>query len=405
MQPTIQTWIYQQTAIAGVECVQTGGHFYYNLCLLKKEKDSAKIVLQKQQIPSIEQLKEHLEEDTPIFLAANIKGMLHRQLDYQPKDDAETLNAVFPSAQATDFYVQTVPSHDNYFATVVRKDSIDRLIQQLLEADLWVVNVFLGSFWIAEILPLLSSVTAIQSSQLLLTIEEQSLTGFSKSTNEGKAVFMIGDEQVHEPVLLALSMAFLGITQATIQGISTENIQQQQQNFYYKKLLHYSGLLALAVFFIALLINYLLFDYYNQQRQELQIEVSQQQSLLEKRDSLAKKYAEKSALLGDQLYLGASKTSYYADQLAATLPSTLRLTSLVLFPEIKANQFSSGEELPRYDNQKIIIKGTCQASVFYNNWKQAVEELRWVKSIHNMSYQNAPNGQGIFELAIQVQHE
>ena len=402
MQPKIQTWIYQQSAFAGVECVQQGDDFYYNLCILKKEKDNATIVLQKEQIPSIAILKEQLEDDMPIFLAVNIKGMLHRQLDYPPKDDLEALSALFPSAKAEDFYVQHIPSGNQHFVSVVRQDTLNQLLNQLTTEGLWIVNAFLGSFWMAEVLPILPPLQELQGAQLLLQIEQQEIVGFRKQIAVGQARLALGNDMVQEPLVLALSMAFLGITQPSIQGIAAPIIEQQQSNFYYKKLFHYTSIAALGFFFMALLGNYLLFDHYNQQQQSLQMEVNQQRSLLVQRDSLAEKYANKRALLGDQLYLGESKTSFYADQLAASLPSTLQLTSLVLFPLIKERNFNPEEQLPRYSNQTIIVSGTCQASVFYNNWKRAIKELDWVKSIHNLSYQNAANGQGMFELEIRL---
>jgi Tfp pilus assembly protein PilN len=148
-----------------------------------------------------------------------------------------------------------------------------------------------------------------------------------------------------------------------------------------------------------------LFDYYDNQQKGLKVEVGQQKSLLNQRDDLAGKYEAKKSLLGDQLHLGESKSSYYADQLAATLPSSLQLTKLVLFPSIKEDGYNSEESLPRYDNQTILVEGQCQASIFYNNWKRSLEELNWVASIHNLSYQNNKNGQGIFKLKITLKNE
>lgn len=407
MHPKLQALIYEKEAFAGVECLQKEGNVYYNLCVLKKEKGNAKILLQQQDILSVSALKEFIKEDMPVFLVINTKGILNKFLDYFPESKEEALSTVFPSANQKDFHVQQLETGTNKgLISIIRKDKAIHIINGLNAANIWIVNAFIGPFWIQEILPILPVyVNKIQTGQQLLSIDQQVITAFAKDETQPSELFSVGDERVHEKMLSALSMAFLAITQPNIQGIVEEIIQTQQHNFYYKKLTHYTTLFALGFFFIALLGNYLLFEKYNNQEQALKIEVAQQGNLLNQRDSLVKKYEDKSALLGDQLHLGRSKSSYYADQLAATVPSTLQLTNLVLFPEIKEAHYSSEKKLPRYDNQLIIVAGKCQASVFYNNWKRSLEELDWIASIHNISYQNNTNGQGIFKLEITLADE
>lgn len=407
MQPKIKELIYSREAFAGIECLQKEGELYYHLCILKKEKNSAKIVLQKEQIASLVDLKEILNDDAiPIFLAINIKGILNRILNYIPNSKEEALKAVFPSAKEADFYWQQIEQDQRALVSVIRRDSVQKLLKEFEAAGLWVVNVFVGPFWIEEILPILPSYTQrIQVGEQALIIEGQQIINLEKNSAAAQELFSVGDDRVSESLLLALAMSFIALTQPNAEGIKADFVQQQQVDFYYKKLFHYTALLALGFFFTTLLVNYLLFEHYNAQQQGLKIEVSQQQSLLNQRDSLEKKYNDKRALLGDQLNLGQSKSSYYADQLAATLPSTLQLSKLILFPEIKEEGYQTEEVLPRYDNQTIIVEGQCQASVFYNNWKRSLEELDWVASIHNLSYQNNKNGYGIFKLKITLKYE
>ncbi|MGH1338875.1 MAG: hypothetical protein ACRBFS_22355 [Aureispira sp.] len=407
MNAKLQQWIYHQETFAGVELVQKEGSFYYHLCVLKKEKDSAKIVLQQANIASLEELKTLVGTDMPIFLGINSKGILNRVLEGTPNSKADILATVFPSAQELDFHVQQVEAGQHTLISVVRQDSILKIVEQLLAADLWVVKAMIGPFWIEEVLAVLpNNIQEIQVGQQLLLIEQQHIIGCNKGKKENLSTFTIGEDHVVEELLMALSMAFLAITQPLIDGLDIALVEERQRDFYYKKLFYYTSIVALGLFFFALLGNYLLFDHYHKKQQDLTIEVGQQKSLLDQRDALAKKYQDKKDLLGDQLTLGASKSSYYADQLAATLPSTLQLTNLILFPKIEQeNNYSSEEKLPRYDHRTILVTGACQASVFYNNWKRSLEELDWVASIHNLSYQNNKEGQGVFKLKITLSDE
>lgn len=407
MHHKLQEWIHRREAFVGVTCLQQGDELCYAVCGLKQEKDSAKLTLQADNLRSIEALRGAVDQEQPIVLGLQVKGMLHRVLDHQPATAAAALAAVFPSAEEADFYVQQIPLEQGALITVVRRDKVEALVMPLLEAGLWVVQVFIGPFWVQEILPLLPHWTEqLQIGDQQLLVQNQHITGITKNVAEATQQFQFGEDTVPESQVLALGLAFMILTQPDLEGLAVEATQAKRENFYYKKLFHYTAIALLGVFFFALLGNYLLFERYSEQQQSLALEVAQQQSLLTQRDALAAQYRDKKALLGDQLNLGGSKASYYADQLAASLPSTLQLTRLTLFPVLETEDVYQVEEtLPRYNQATILVEGRCQASVFYNNWKRGLEELDWVESIHNLQYQNDPKGQGVFQLKITIRHD
>ena len=136
---------------------------------------------------------------------------------------------------------------------------------------------------------------------------------------------------------------------------------------------------------------------------ELKVELTQQQTLLTQRDTLAQQLEQKKAIFGNQMNIGNSKTSFYADQIAASLPPSMQLINMTIYPVIESDTYAVEEKAPRHKTNKINIKGYCQASVFYNDWKRSIQTLSWIKSIENISYQNDQNGTGIFELEITLQ--
>lgn len=407
MQPTLSDWIHRREAFAGVTCLQREDALYYDICVLKKENDHAKILVQADQLTTLQALQEVIEEGQPVFLGLQVKGMLHRVLEYQPEDTAAALAAVFPAADVADFYVQQLPLEQGALVTVVRRTRVEALVAPLLEAGMWVVQVFIGPFGVQEILPLLPHwIEHLSIGDQTLLVQNQQITALTKGTSTDIQTFHLGEDTVPETQLLALSMAFIALTQPDLEGIPLTKVEECRTNFYYKKLFQYTVIGLLGGFFIALLGNYLLFERYNTQYQNLALEVGQQQHLLAQRNALAMQYRDKKSLLGDQLHLGASKTSYYADELAASLPSTLQLTKLTLFPVLKKNDaYQTEETLPYYDQSTILVEGRCQASIFYNNWKRGVEELDWVESIHNLHYQNDPEGRGVFRLKIILHYD
>ena len=235
MLPQLQAWMYGQVTFAGVECLQKGEGLCYRVCWLKKEKNSAKILRQVDQIEGIEALKAALEPGMPVVLGLNVKGALHRLLERPPESDEAALAAVFPSAQPADFQVQQVPTATKTLVSVMRKDRMNALVEPLLAAELWVVQVWLGPFIVQDILPILPHWTAtLQVGEHRLEVEQQQIVGFSKAMPQDPQAFNIGGETVAEPLVYALSLALGALTQPNQPGLPLETVAQRRVDFYYK---------------------------------------------------------------------------------------------------------------------------------------------------------------------------
>ena len=398
----ISHWILTQGTFAGVEYLQKPDGLYFNLTILKKEKGVAKIIVTQNDIASIEALKTYLDDKIPVYLVINVNGMLHRKLDYIPNSKIEVLQAVFPSANPADFLVQQTPTKDNALVSIIRKETTREIIGQLNKNQVEVIAIFAGNFVLQSLLPALGDITALSLFNFHLQVEQQKIVGFSKESYPAIDL-PVGNQTVQSTELPALNMAFLGMTQNAIVPLDLEETQKNSVDFIYKRLFYFTSIAVLLLFFIALLINYFLFEQYSAKVKELQIELTQQQNLLIQRDTLAKQLEQKIAVLGNKMNIGNSKTSFYADQIAASLPSSMQLININIYPIIETTIYDQEAKIPRYETNKIIIKGYCQASVFYNDWKRNIQSLSWVKSIQNISYQNDQNGTGIFELEITLQ--
>ena len=127
------------------------------------------------------------------------------------------------------------------------------------------------------------------------------------------------------------------------------------------------------------------------------MQVNVQQSTLQQLDSLQKEVQGKQAFLENNTLNQLSKTSYYADEIARTLPSDIQLTTLNIFPKQKEKR-STENKLPQF-NQTIIIKGKTQETLSFNEWKQALEALDWIQKVNIISFGQDENW-SIFEVLI-----
>jgi hypothetical protein len=399
----VSHWILTQGTFAGLEYLQKPDGFYYNLTILQKEKGIAKIIATHTDIGSIEALKVFLEETIPVYLVINIGGMLHRKLDYTPTSKKEALQAVFPSANTDDFLVQQTITKRDTLISIIRKESCQEIIGKLKKNKVEVIKIFAGNFLVQHLLAVIAEdISSLPLIGFSLTIEQHQIVSFDKAILPVTSI-ALGDQRIDSTQLPSVTMAFLGITQSAVKGLPLASTQATKGAFLYKRLFYYTSMFLLGFFFVALLINYFLFEQYATKAQELKLELTQQQNLLKQRDTLAQILEQKKAVLGGQMTVGKSKTSFYSDQLAASLPNSMQLLEMIIYPVIETNDYGTEEKIPQYETNVIRIKGKCQASVFYNDWKRNIQTLSWVKSIQNISYQNDQNGIGIFELEITLQ--
>jgi len=146
------------------------------------------------------------------------------------------------------------------------------------------------------------------------------------------------------------------------------------------------------------LVNYFMFSSYQESNASLETELFAQEILVQQRDTLKAQYMRKSEVFGNG---EQSNLSFYADRLASSLPSSIELVELAIYPQVKTSYYDEREQ-PNYQTGKIVVEGQCFGIVYYNNWKRALKELDWVESLHHISYQDIDEDTGAFTLEITV---
>jgi Tfp pilus assembly protein PilN len=119
-------------------------------------------------------------------------------------------------------------------------------------------------------------------------------------------------------------------------------------------------------------------------------------------DSLKKQVTKQRNFVKQTNITQSSRTSFYADRLASSIPMGLELTELNIFP-ISGNRKEYREnQLVKFQNETIIVKGICDNSINYNEWIKKVQGLNWVHSAMHMDYKDINSNLGAFELKILI---
>lgn len=388
--------------IAGVEYLQDGPQSYWQLVVLERKGQKADFVEQRTDLESWKAVQEIIGKDTPVFLALNSRVVIHRKLEQLSGSDQNAIQSVFPNASLDDFYMQRLVVAGGEIISVARKTASNEVLEEAKKAGLNILHLSLGPFAVGNLLEVLPLMDSLALNTHVISIENQQISDFQTAKPSKEQQIKIGEETINQALLTAAALAFMGISDLAAEGVETEAIQANQSEFLYKKLFQTLGIGVLAFFFIALFANYLWLNNLEKKNEQLSTQLAQKKYLITQRDTLRSSLAKKTDLFGESSLGQVTKVSFYADQIGASLPSSIQLTELNIFSKIKEKTPSAEPTIPRFERNIIRIKGRVSGSVFYNNWKKAVEELHWVDKIHNISYQDLDEDVAAFELEIRI---
>lgn len=377
----------------GVEVSFQGDEVKINYCLLGIKAKSVEVIKSEQQLSLEEFLSSHIDASIPLSVSFTGKGLILKKVPFNSTDNIKSiLNKTLPNISEDEFYL----SHSDEFNSscisgVCRKSTVDEVLQFMTAKKADVLSFSLGPLAIKNILPLLSQSyeTEISTPGYKLKFTDGYLNEIQAGTFETKS-FSIGQEQIPAGTLIAFSCAFTELISS--QTLSLSNIPNNtlKENYKQKRLFNVGLAAALGIVFTLVFINYFVFSHYTTKVQKLQSSINLNQSALTQIDTLKKEIEEKEKMVLKSGLLQNSKTSYYADQIASTVPANIKLTALIVFPKEK----NEDETLYNFNTEKIDIQGKCKFSIDVNDWINVMRSFTWVKDIKLIHYNPSSSEKG-----------
>lgn len=403
--------IRSKTAV-GVEVILLPENAYeINVVVLKKIKSILAIEKQKEGIVSFEELAQLIDPKLPIILVLNGKGIIHRKVTFFENDTQVTLlNKVLPNANLNEFDLQeTSISSSQGFVSLIRSSIINEIIEQLKKNKLTgIVGCLLGPFVINNLLPLINtdiiSNEQLRFSSYQLQIREQQITEIGSTEEEEEEAIQIGDDRIQPKLLIAFGAAlsyFLGADAGIAKSELIDNIKEE---FKQKQKFEFIGWSLLIAAFSVLLVNYFVFNNYWTKTRDLSSTLASNQSALNRYDTLKVEFEKKKEFLQQNGLLENSRTSFYADKLAGSLPSSIQWIDVNIHP-VKKKQVNDETEGFFFENKSIKISGKCQRSTDLNDWMKEVKLKSWISSVTLLNYtQDNATDDGLFLIEIKLIH-
>ena len=399
---------YPPRNVAGLEVFfEKDSRITFTLVLIKRNGSLFEIIQTFSAMEAFDELIGKVEKDSPVVVTISGAGILHKQMVDDPNRSLlNSFTKIFPHSNPNEFYIQKSNDEGNNtsYISVLRKDQLDRLLTKL--HNIKVISVVFGPFAIIRLLPLIESTSFINDSILLgryqLSFNNNHIENISWSEKvEASDKIKLSHEEYDSASLIpyASVMNYYAagnlITEAEI-----ESVISQKQDFQYEGKFRLAGISLAAIFFVILLANFFLFNNYFSKSNDLKQSLSINSRSIDQLDSLKKELDSHKQVLASYNFKGMSKTSYYADQIAASVPHSITLEELYLFPLKKSD---AGSEDLLFDDKKILISGYSRASIELNEWIKQLQQNNWVGKVNILSYnQTGGKDKGKFSIEVEL---
>ncbi|HEX8545803.1 MAG TPA: hypothetical protein VF691_02515 [Cytophagaceae bacterium] len=385
--------------VAGVEAVLSdNGIITYTATILNRERGALYIEKKSSQLTTLATLKEFLNEEIPLALTINGRGIISTKLNTSEENHDKILQTILPNAKTDDFYFQIIKNTYSSFIAIARKQTVDLVISQLGELNFKVTSCTLGPFASVSLLPFIESNTFIYSGQYELEKNETDLKSFKISGEKKQNV--IGDELIDAEFLPSYASAFqyLAGGHENVE-IELASLQTNRDDVKHKKLFKILSIGLLVFFFVTLLVNFILFSIFSDANNELTLKQSNIVSLIGKEEELKKDIQIKESFLSEAGWLKSSRAAFYADRIAATVPDKVELTELSIYP-LDEKESRKSKKHTFYPSQGRIA-GLCSKPEVLNIWFTELKKIEGIKDVRMGKYFfDNKTMTGTFELTI-----
>ncbi|MEO7215171.1 hypothetical protein [Mucilaginibacter sp.] len=354
------------------------------LCSVTKNRNQLNIDQTKTGLTNIKELSKYIKQKEFVSLNIYGKGILIKRIEKVQEVEKNAFHTILPNAESKDFYIQNFISGEYSYVSAIRKTEADHLINQFNGQGFKVLAVSLGPFAVQNIIDQLN----FYGEEFLFAGHKVSrnesgdwLTYSFNEINKSPYPIKLDVDVIDERAVLPYAQAFQLILADKLSPISAfvESLTEAYANTIRHRKFKAATYVILAVFFVALLANYILLSGLNSQNIQLVNQLALTSKSTEDIDSLSKKIAGKEALLKTLGWDGGINKSMLIDQLAAQSPAEIIWTEVSINPvDIQKTRL---EKTLTFKNKRIHIIGNSQRIIPVNEWIARIKALQWVKNV------------------------
>lgn len=360
-------------------------------CLLTKNKQLVRIESQQMIEGSLPVIFEALPRAYPMALTLTGKGIIHKNIQIAEGLDADQIfQSAFPAIESNQFYIQQFIEAECVLLSMIRKQELDGLIEQLKQAGLSLFIISLGAIVSTSIwsqLNLYDSEIHFDGHSFQRNSEGLFLTYQYKPEQNNRFTLKLGQESIADQQVLAYATAFqlLLHQQINLINANVEEVNQRFANFLFHSRLKKKAIQCLLSLLMALVISLGLFKYYNEENTKRLQALGAFTANADQQDRLKNKITENEKLLKRLNWNSGYNYGFLINEIGSVMPKQLQLLEISM-SELKPD---------------LTIIGLTNSLGAINNWIFTLKEKPWVSAVSLVKYQeNVGTNQYQFNLMI-----
>lgn len=374
--------------------------------LLKNERGLVKVEKTLSDVTDLSEIRDQFGKNYPVLLGLEGNGILHKGLTSEQLENEDILQQILPNARQGDFYLQKIERENGAWASLIRMDILEEILNQIKDLELNVVSVHLGLFHVNN----LAEAIELQNNHLTIAGNKYAfanniLESVSATSDKDFIPFEQFDDKPTSPLLFAAHSTALIYFSGFNELLSEfpESVTNGFEEFKYKQMFTGGLKIALAIFMAGLLLNFFLFDHYSSKFDELSEHASYNSMQIKKLEELKEEFSRKELFYSDGNYANSTAISFYADRLAEKIPNTILLEKMAVNP---VQKLTSKNKHAGYRSNIIHIKGQTGKEKSLNAWIAELQKLNWIEEVVIVDYIYKGSGKPAkFELDITVKDE
>lgn len=327
---------------------------------------------------------------TPIALTIKGKGILIKPYDGdEMSSNADWFSKLIPGAVISDFYIQSFGEGNQKQIAFARKTLIDPILKEIESEGYDIIYFSLGPLALANIFSLLDIQTPSNqwdAGNFTFTVLKNE-NGLNQIVSWQYAMqphdLVIGTETIPSTKAITYATGLNALLQPETGVDDTRFTSQREQTIYnaaFKKL----GVIGLGSILLIVLLNTIIFQYYFKQSQVLQDVYIKTSTQMKEAEEIKNSLATKNSFLTKEGWGQNPRMSYFADRIAASLPSSITLTKLEIAEQNK--KLERDEKKYVFDYKTIIIDGQAPNGKIVNDWLLTLKLEKFVSDAEIIKY-------------------
>lgn len=295
-----------------------------------------------------------------------------------------------------DFYFSSYELKGTVGVSFIRKSLVESLLETLSAQKIFLWGVHTGPVQLIRLLH--------ENSQLQLDFVIETVNGDLKKLerNPGDVKRLATDSgflDTDAAYVRAIYQLTNEPSEQYHQGLDDERFAQTKAD--YKEFVRFVklGIGILAFFLIALVGNYFYVNHLNNVAAQLESDIAGYGENLALSDRLQQEKQRKLVLVENSGIQSAKYVSFYLDEIGASVPAAVQLSSLETFPLLEPLKPKRKVEL---NSKHLTITGFSSSSKILDDWMEALERKKWITGVELINYVRINDQKATFQLLVKI---